>query len=95
MAKGERSSNGFIDRLLFVMPNLQQKARWNDKELLEDIEQEWNAIIDKLIQSECHLNEHGEIEPQILFSQRMPRNGFTSGSTIFLSCATGKQTTPS
>ena len=67
LAKGERSSNGSIDRILFVMPNLQQKARWNDKELQEDIEQEWNAIIDKLIQSECHLNEHGEIEPQILF----------------------------
>ena len=67
LAKGERSSNGFINRILFVMPNLQQKARWNDKELQEDIEQEWNAIIDKLIQSECHLNEHGEIEPQILF----------------------------
>lgn len=28
------------------MPNLQQKARWNDKELPENIEQEWNAIID-------------------------------------------------
>lgn len=27
LAKGERSSNGFIDRILFVMPNLQQKAR--------------------------------------------------------------------
>ena len=66
LAKGERSSNGFIDRILFVMPNLQQKARWNDKELPKDIEQEWNAIIDKLIQSECHLNEHGEIEPHIL-----------------------------
>ena len=66
LAKGERSSNGFIDRILFVMPNLQQKARWNDKELPEDIEQEWNAIIDKLIQSECNINEHGEIEPQIL-----------------------------
>jgi hypothetical protein len=50
LAKGERSSNGFIDRILFVMPNLQQKARWNDKELPENIEQEWNAIIDKLIQ---------------------------------------------
>lgn len=66
IGKGERSSNGFIDRILFVMPNLQQKARWNDKELPKDIEQEWNAIIDKLIQSECHLNEHGEIEPHIL-----------------------------
>lgn len=67
LAKGERSSNGFIDRILFVMPNLQQKARWNDKELPENIEQEWNAIIDRLIQSECHLDEHGEIAPQILF----------------------------
>ena len=67
LAKGERSSNGFIDRILFVMPNLQQKARWNGKELPEDIEQEWNAIIDRLIQSECHLDEHGEIAPQILF----------------------------
>ena len=66
LAKGERSSNGFIDRILFVMPNLQQKARWNDKELPENIEQEWNTIIDKLIQQEYALNEFGEIEPQIL-----------------------------
>ena len=65
-AKGERSSNGFIDRILFVMPNLQQKARWNDKELPENIEQEWNGIIGKLIQQEYALNEFGEIEPQIL-----------------------------
>ena len=62
LAKGERSSNGFIDRILFVMPNLQQKARWNDKELPENIEQEWNAIIDKLIQQEYALNEFGEID---------------------------------
>lgn len=66
LAKGERSSNGFIDRILFVMPNLQQKARWNDKELPENIEKEWNAIIDKLIQQEYALNEFGEIEPHIL-----------------------------
>ena len=66
LAKGERSSNGFIDRILFVMPNLQQKARWNDKELPENIEQEWNGIIGKLIQQEYALNEHGEIEPHIL-----------------------------
>ena len=66
LAKGERSSNGFIDRILFVMPNLQQKARWNDKELPENIEQEWNGIIGKLIQQEYALNEYGEIEPKIL-----------------------------
>lgn len=66
LAKGERSSNGFIDRILFVMPNLQQKARWNDKELPENIEQEWNAIIDKLVQQEYAFNEFGGIEPHIL-----------------------------
>ena len=67
LAKGERSSNGFIDRILFVMPNLQQKARWNDKELPADIEKEWNDIIEKLIHLECNYNEHGEIEPYILY----------------------------
>ena len=67
LAKGERSNNGFIDRILFVMPKLQQKARWNDKELSADIEQEWHTIIDKLIQLECNLNENNEIEPYILY----------------------------
>ncbi len=66
LAKGERSSKGFIDRILFIMPRLQQKARWNDKELPEHIEQDWNEIITQLIQTECTLNEYREIEPQIL-----------------------------
>lgn len=38
----------------------------NDKELPEDIKQEWNAIIDRLIQQEYAFNEFGEIEPHIL-----------------------------
>ena len=66
LAKGERSSNGFIDRILFVMPNLQQKARWNDKELPADIEQGWHTIIEKLIHLECNYNDKGEVEPYIL-----------------------------
>ena len=66
LAKGERSSNGFIDRILFVMPNLQQKARWNDKELPANIEQEWHTIIEKLIHLECNYNDKREVEPYIL-----------------------------
>ena len=38
----------------------------NDKELPEDIKQEWNTIIDRLIQQEYAFNEFGEIEPHIL-----------------------------
>ena len=48
------------------MPNLQQKARWNDKELPADIEQEWHTIIEKLIHLECNYNDKGEVEPYIL-----------------------------
>ena len=32
LVKGERSSNGFIDRILFVMPESVLKSRWNDRE---------------------------------------------------------------
>ena len=74
------------------MPTLQQKARWNDKELPENIEQEWNAIIDKLIQQEYALNEFGEIEPQILlFTEDAKRR--LNGSTTSQNCATERQTT--
>lgn len=49
LAKGERSCNGFIDRILFVLPSDQQKIRWNDRELSEDIDQQWADILSKLI----------------------------------------------
>ncbi len=31
LAKGERSATASSDRILFVIPNLQQKARWSDR----------------------------------------------------------------
>ncbi len=40
LAKGDRSSNGFIDRILFVMPQIQRKARWNDKDAPDNLESE-------------------------------------------------------
>jgi hypothetical protein len=49
LAKGERSCNGFIDRILFVLPSDQQKIRWNDRELSENIDQQWADILSKLI----------------------------------------------
>lgn len=49
LAKGERSSNGFIDRILFVMPNLQQKARWSDRELPDNIERDWQPSFNTLL----------------------------------------------
>lgn len=66
LSKGERSSNGFIDRILFVMPNLQQKARWSKTELPEDTERRWEYLISRLIALPCTQDEEGEIIPTVL-----------------------------
>lgn len=67
----------------------------NDKELPADIKQEWNAIIDKLVQQEYAFNEFGEIEPHILLFMEDARDCFTNGSITSQSCATERQTTQS
>ena len=66
LSKGERSSNGFIDRILFVMPNLQQKARWSRTELPDDTEKRWGGIIRRLINLPCAKDEEGEVTPEII-----------------------------
>ena len=48
------------------MPNLQQKARWSDRELPDNIERDWQTIIQHLIDMECPINEQQEIEPHVL-----------------------------
>ena len=66
LAKGERSATASSDRILFVIPNLQQKARWSDRELPDNIERDWQTIIQHLIDMECQINEQQEIEPHVL-----------------------------
>lgn len=62
LGKGERASNGFIDRILFVMPQSVQKSRWSDRETPEELEQEWQHIINRLIEQECEFNEQVELQ---------------------------------
>ena len=66
LSKGERSSNGFIDRILFVMPNLQQKARWSKTELPKSTEGRWSSIIQQLIEMPCSKDEEGELLSEII-----------------------------
>ena len=66
LVKGERSSNGFIDRILFVMPESVLKSRWNDRETPEELEIQWQQIIDKLIAQDCPHDENNELQPQCL-----------------------------
>ena len=62
----KRSSNGFIDRILFVMPESVLKSRWNDRETPEELEIQWQQIIDKLITQDCPHDENNELQPQCL-----------------------------
>ena len=62
LGKGERASNGFIDRILFVMPESVQKSRWSDRETPEELEQEWQRIIGRLIEQECIFDENSELQ---------------------------------
>ena len=66
LSKGERSSNGFIDRILFVMPNLQTKARWSKCELRADTEERWGSIIKTLIEMPYSKDKDGELQPEII-----------------------------
>ena len=66
LAHGDRSSNGFIDRILFIMPTIQQKARWNEKDISPDLESQWHTLLNRLINIECALDENNEIQPSIV-----------------------------
>lgn len=66
LARGDRSSNGFIDRILFIMPPIQQKARWNDKDISGNLELEWHTLMNRLINMEYSLDENNEIQPLIV-----------------------------
>ncbi|MFR9641124.1 MAG: DUF3987 domain-containing protein [Rikenellaceae bacterium] len=63
LAKGERSDNGFIDRVLFVVPQNLEKKCWSRDELPMHIEPHWESILNHLIGLELPLNEFGDPDP--------------------------------
>jgi hypothetical protein len=66
LAQGSRTSNGFIDRLLFVMPGNQDKQPWSDKEPSFDIEAAWADIIGRLVAMPYETDDDGNIVAGIL-----------------------------
>ena len=66
LAQGSRTSNGFIDRLLFVMPHNQDKQPWSDKEPTFDIEAAWAAIVGNLVDLPYKTDVDGNIIADIL-----------------------------
>ena len=48
------------------MPEAVEKSRWNDRETPEELEQEWQHIIGRLIDQECEFDENNELQARHL-----------------------------
>lgn len=62
-AKGGRSANGFLDRLLFVFPELQSNIKWNTNKVNEIILQNYFTTISNLIDLQFDENNESQIIP--------------------------------
>lgn len=61
-----KKDNGFIDRLLFAIPENLRKESWNDSELAPEVKQQLTAILDRLLNLPLSYDDNGSIVPQIL-----------------------------
>ena len=61
LANGERTANGFIDRILFAMTKSNGKPRWNEDEVRDDLDREWKRILSRLMELQCTVDENNDI----------------------------------
>lgn len=66
LANGERAANGFIDRILFAMAKSNGKPRWNEDEVRDDLDRDWECILNRLLSMECVVNEEKEPIPTVM-----------------------------
>ena len=66
LANGKRATNGFIDRILFAMTKSNGKPRWNEDEVRDDLDREWERILNRLLSVECVVNEDKEPIPTVM-----------------------------
>lgn len=61
LAKGERNHNGFLDRILFVLPNNIKKQYWNHRQLPSNIFPLWNNLMSELINLDYKVDDNGDL----------------------------------
>ena len=75
LAKGERSANGFIDRILFVLLRHETSTRWSMKQPTFDVAAEWQRILSRLMELQCTVDENNDILPvSIPFTEEAASN---------------------
>ena len=66
LAKGDKGYNGFLDRILFLVPRKLEKDYWSDNDVPHHLTSQWSATIGELINLEYATDEFGEPQPTIL-----------------------------
>ena len=61
-----RTENGFLDRLLFVVPDNLKKEYWSETELSPSIVENWQTIISNLLDVSIIQDETNNPQPEIL-----------------------------
>lgn len=61
-----RIENGFLDRLLFVIPDNLRKEYWSETELNPEIVENWETIISNLLDISIIQGENNNPQPEIL-----------------------------
>ncbi|MEM9981832.1 MAG: DUF3987 domain-containing protein, partial [Bacteroidota bacterium] len=62
----KRTKNGFLDRLLFVVPKDLKKPYWSEKELAPIISENWNTIISNLLDLSVTQDDTHNLQPEVL-----------------------------
>lgn len=66
LARENRTQNGFMDRILFVIPDNLEKPRWSNRELDPKVFQAWDRIVSSILNIPLHPGEDGYPRPQVL-----------------------------
>ncbi len=66
LAKENRTQNGFIDRILFVIPDNLQKEYWSDTDISPDVSANWHGILSNLLSLSVVNDDTFNPSPQVL-----------------------------
>ena len=66
LAKDSRTQNGFIDRILFVIPDNLKKEYWSETDLSPEVAENWQSIISNLLNLSITNDETLNPSPEVL-----------------------------
>jgi hypothetical protein len=63
LAKNDKSDNGFLDRILFIVPRDLRKKYWSVQDLPSNITPLWKNILNELIHLNCGVDKNNDPVP--------------------------------